>query len=220
MDVTTHLRETLEHIEKPSTELIDKYIKLFNNNLRYKPADDAINKLFSAFPNNKEVEEILLKISVINDLYSTNILATFKMAEHIQKLDIDGMLRVGNLDVVNQIATGHDIRRTKTKTELNLYSFATKYCNWHNQESYAIYDSFVEKILLAFNRKFKFCDFKQTDLKDFRKFKRILDEFIKHFDLQKHSLKEIDKFLWIYGKEKFPPSYARLNTQNNENNIN
>ncbi len=214
MAVTTDLRETLEHIKKPSTELIDKYIKLFNNDLGYKCTDDAINKLFSVFPNNNEVEYILLKISVINDLYSTNIFATFKMAEHIQKLDIDRMLRVGNLDVVSQIATGHGIRRKKTNTELNLYSFATKYCSKHNQDIYAIYDSFVEKILIAFKRKFKFSDFKRTDLKDFRKFKRILDEFIKHFDLQNHSLREIDNFLWIYGKEKFPPSYARLNTQN------
>lgn len=206
------MRETLEHIEKPSTELIDKYMKLFNNDLRYKTADDAINKLFFAFPNNEKVEDILLKISVINDLYSTNILATYKMAEHIQKLDIDRMLSVGDLDLVNQIATGHNIRRKKTKTELNLYSFATKYCNWHYQEDYAIYDSFVEKILIAYKRKFKFYDFKKADLKDYRKFKRILDEFVKSFDLQKHSLKEIDKFLWFYGKKKFPPSYAKSNT--------
>ena len=203
------MRETLEHIERPSTELIDKYIKLFNNDLRYKPADDAINKLFSAFPSNKEVEDILLKISVINDLYSTNILATFKMAKHIQKLDIDKKLRDGNLDIVNEIATGHNIRRKKTNTELNLYSFATKYCNWHNQDSFAIYDSFVDKILIAFKKKYLFSDFKQSDLKDFRKFKRILDDFVIFFNLQSHSLKEIDKFLWIYGKEKFPPNYSK-----------
>ncbi len=201
------MRETLEHIEKPSTELIDKYIRMFNNDLRYKPADDAINKLFAAFPNNKNVEDILLKISVINDLYSTNILATFKMAEHIQKLNIDKKLKEGNLDLVNEIATGHEIRRKKTNTELNLYSFATKYCNWHNQDSYAIYDSFVDKILIAFKKKFQFSDFKQAELKDFRKFKQILDDFIEYFNLQKHSLKEVDKFLWIYGKEKFPPNY-------------
>lgn len=200
---------TFEHIEKPSTKLIDSYIEMFNNDVRYKPADDAINKLFSAFPNNKAVEDILLKISVINDLYSTNILATFKMAEHIQRLNIDEKLREGNLDVVNQIATGHEIRRKKTNTELNLYSFATKYCNWHNQDSYAIYDSFVDKILIAFKKKYGFSDFKQSDLKDFRKFKSILDDFIRHFNLQKHSLKEIDKFLWIYGKEKFPPNYSK-----------
>ena len=140
------MKNTLEHIERPSTELIDKYIEMFDNDVRYKPADDAINKLFSAFPDNKEVEDILLKISVINDLYSTNILATFKMAEHIQKLNIDQRLKDGDLDLVNQIATGHEIRRKKTNTELNLYSFATKYCSWHNQDSYAIYDSFVHKI--------------------------------------------------------------------------
>ena len=182
---------------------------MFNNDLRYKLADDAINKLFSAFPENKKVEDILLKISVINDLYSTNILATYQMAVHIQKLDIDTKLRAGNIDVVNEIATGHNIIRKDINTELNFYSFATKYCNWHNQDDYAIYDRFVSKTLTAYNKEYSFSNFKQTDLKDFRKFKQILEDFKKHFNLNKHNLKEIDKFLWVYGKKNFPSNYQK-----------
>ena len=195
------------NIENPTNKLLDKYIDKFNKDKRYKPADNAIMNLFAAFPDNKKLEDILLKISVINDLYSTNILGTFKMAEHIKRLNIDKQLQSGNPDVVNEIAKGHGIKTKKNNTELNFYSFATKYCNWHNQDSYAIYDSFVEKVLLAYKRKDNFSDFKQNDLKVFRKFKKIITDFADFYGLTKHNLKEIDKFLWIYGKEKFPANY-------------
>lgn len=201
------------NIENPTNKLLDKYIDKFNKDKRYKPADNAIMNLFAAFPNNKKLEDILLKISVINDLYSTNILGTFKMAEHIKQLNIDKQLQIGNPDLVNKIAMGHGIKTKKNNTELNFYSFATKYCNWHNQDSYAIYDSFVEKVLLAYKRKDNFSDFKQADLKVFRKFKKIIDDFAEFYGLTKHNLKEIDKFLWIYGKEKFPTNYNSKNNQ-------
>lgn len=95
--------------EAPSTDLIERYVNKFNVDDRYYTADQAIIKLFEAFPENKILEDILLKISVINDLYSTNIYGTFKMAKHIQQLEIDDGLRKGNPDIVNNIATGHDI---------------------------------------------------------------------------------------------------------------
>jgi len=196
-------------LETPTNELLDKYINQFNNDERYSSADQAIINLFQAFPENKKLEDILLKISVINDLYSTNILGTYKMANHIQQLQIDLDLKSGNAEVVNRIATGHGIKTKKNNKELNFYSFATKYCNWHYTKSYAIYDSFVEKVLLAYKRRDKFYDFTKLDLKDFTKFKLIIEKFVNHYSLSKHGLKHIDKFLWIYGKEKFPASYMK-----------
>lgn len=196
-------------LEKPDNELVHKYIAKFHREKRYESADKAIINLFSAFPDNKKVEDIRLKICVINDLYSTNIFDTYKMSEHIKKLNLDTKLKNGNPEVVNEIATGHGIRRKKTNKEINLYSFATKYCNWHNQESYTIYDSFVEKVLLAFKKQDDFFDFKNDDLRDFVKFKNIIQEFIKAYKLTNYNLKEIDKFLWIYGKEKFPTNYDK-----------
>ena len=199
----------MEKIEKPTNKLIENYIKKFNNDKRYKLADDAINKLFLAFPNNRNIEDVILKISVLNDLYSTNIYGTYKLAEHILKLDIDNKLKNGNPELVNEIAKGHEIRTKKYNTEINFYSFATKYCNWHNQDKYAIYDSFVDKILMAYKKKDKFSNFKQTDLKDYKRFKEIIKDFSEYYNLTKHNLKEIDKFLWIYGKEKFPANYGK-----------
>jgi hypothetical protein len=195
------------NLQKPTNDFLDQYINKYKNDDRHYLSDQAIINLFQAFPHNKKTEDILLKISVINDLYSTNIFGTFLMAKHIQQLDIDEELSKGNPEIVRQIATGHNIRLKNTNRELNFYSFATKYCNWHNRESYSIYDSFVDKILMTYKRKDNFSIFKQTDLKDFNEFKRIIQDFIKFYGLTRYNLKEIDKFLWIYGKEMFPVNY-------------
>ena len=197
----------MKQLITPSNLLINKYIKLFNEDERYYPADQAIINLFKAFPENKKLEDILLKISVINDLYSTNIFGTFKMAKHILQLDIDKKLKKGSSEAVGMISKGHGIKTSKNNTERKFYSFATKYCNWHNRESYAIYDQYVEKILIAYQKKDGFSSFKKDDLKDFKKFKMVIGDFISFYDLTEYDLKEIDKFLWIYGKEMFPPNY-------------
>jgi hypothetical protein len=194
-------------MQKPTNELVEEYIDKFNKDERYFPADQAIINLFESFPENKKLEDILLKISVINDLYSTNILGTFIMAKHIQKLQIDQGLKVGDPHLVNEIALGHGIKSKRFNKEINFYSFATKYCNWHNRDNYAIYDSFVEKVLIAYQRKDSFSIFKKSDLKNFVKFKSIIFDFMNFYGLSRQNLKGIDKFLWIYGKEKFPASY-------------
>lgn len=193
-------------LEKPTNLLVAKYIEKFNNDDRYYPADQAIIKLFNALPENKTLEDVLLKISVLNDMYSTNIFATYRLAIHILGLNIDQKLQNGDPNAVTQIASGHGIT-TKNGTELNFYSFATKYCNWHNRDAYAIFDSFVEKVLIAYKKQDHFSEFRNSDLKDFSKFKQTIQDFIGFYTLTDYNLKEIDKFLWIYGKEKFPVKY-------------
>ena len=199
----------MSNLQTPTNELIDEYIAKFNSDERYYRADQAIINLFDAFPENKHLEHILLKISVINNLYSTNILGTFNMAKHIQRLDIDSDLKNGDPNLVNKISSGHGIVSKKNNTEINFYSFATKYCNWHNRDKYAIYDSFVRKLLMAYKRNDNFSAFAEADLKDFIKFKQVVLDFKQFYNLTEHSLKQIDKFLWIYGKEKFPANYGQ-----------
>jgi hypothetical protein len=199
----------MTHLETPTNELVDIYIGKFNNDKRYLLADRAIINLFHVFPENKKLEDILLKISVINDLYSTNIFGTFILAKHILQLNIDNGLENADPTIVSKIAIGHGISKPKGSGDRNFYSFATKYCNWHNKDAYPIYDNFVEKILIAYRNQDNFSNFKNSDLKDFRRFKEIIASFRLNYCLTKHNLKEIDKFLWIYGKTKFPNSYEQ-----------
>ncbi len=195
----------IKTLKTPTNKLVETYNNKFNKSERYFIADQAIINLFEKFPENKKLEDILLKTTVINDLYSTNIYATFLMATHIQNLQIDDSLMAGNPTIVNKIAMGSGIGKSKNKKGINFYSFATKYCNWHNKEAYPIYDGFVGKILLAYRRKDKFSKFKNADLRIYARFKQIVTDFQNRYSLTGHNLKEIDKFLWFYGKETFPP---------------
>ena len=64
-------------------------------------------------------------------------------------------------------------------------------------------------MLVYFKNKDKFAKFKKDDLKDYVKFKNILIEFKKFYDIEEYSLRDIDKYLWIAGKEYFPKKYYR-----------
>lgn len=187
----------------PNEKIIIRYVKKFENDERYSLADKIIKKLIGRFSSNKKLDDILVKVSVINNLYSTNVFATFRLAKHIQSSNLDSLIKKGNPLAVQKIANGHKINSTKNKKEIYFYSFATKYCNWHNQDSYPIYDKYVEKILIAYRKQDNFSKFRKYDLKTYDEFKRVMLDFKKFYSLQKHNLKEIDKFLWIYGKEKF-----------------
>ena len=53
----------------------------------------------------------------------------------------------------------------------------------------------------------RFASFRTEELKDYRRFKNILTAFRSYYSLEQFSLKEIDKYLWQFGKEYFPKSY-------------
>ena len=185
-------------LARPTSDLLRRYIEQFEKDERYYVGDQAIIRLFKLLPSNKDLEDVLLKLSVVNDLYSTNIFATFKMAKHIQSLGVDGELANHSPEVVNRIA---DV--TISGKSYRFFSFATKYCSWHDQDNYPISDSFVERLLLTYQYQYGFAQFEKTDLRDYPRFKGIVEQFQRHFGLLDFGLKRLDKFLWLYGKEKF-----------------
>ena len=88
-----------------------------------------------------------------------------------------------------------------------VHHVASKYCSHHNPEAYPIYDSYVDEVLRYFRDLDRFASFRTEELKDYRRFKGILIDFRSYYGLEQFSLKEIDKYLWQFGKEYFPKSY-------------
>lgn len=121
----------------------------------------------------------------------------YEMTKHILKLNIDKDLQNKSLELISKIA---DFTNQKGERKV-LYSFATKYCFFHNPSFYIIYDSFVEKKLKSLNNKNKFYDFAQKDIKDYAKFMAIFKSFKSFYGLEAFSNRELDHFLWISGKE-------------------
>ena len=52
-----------------------------------------------------------------------------------------------------------------------------------------------------------FSNFKRDDLKEYPKFKQILIEFKKYYDIDDYNLIDIDNYLWQLGKEYYPNNY-------------
>lgn len=189
---------------RPSCEEVDRYLLAWEQLENYALQESALNKLFyQTYPDNKDIDDVLVKVSVLNDFYSTNIFSPFKVAKHIIDLDIDERLAAGDVTLVNEIARV-DMDNGTVK---NFYSFATKYCSHHKPLNFPIYDSYVDRLLRYFRDVDGFYSFNNHDLKDYVKFKKILLEFSKFYNLESYNLKDIDKYLWQLGKEKFPKKY-------------
>lgn len=167
----------------------------------YAAQERAVNRVFKNYPENNDLAEILIKVCVLNDLYSTNILSTFKMAQHIFDLKIDSRLAAKDLTVVNDIAL-LDVGNGKTR---NFYSFATKYCCHQNQDAYPIYDFYVAQLLTYYAQVDKFDTFKPLDLRNYPRYCEVLQNFREHYALnsKEFTTRELDAYLWRLGKKVF-----------------
>jgi len=183
-------------------ELLNQYIKKFEEYASNTHYDNVVRRVFNENKHNGDIEAVLLKVSVLNSLYRTNIFDVYKMAKHIVGLarnhNLDDLLNSGDLKAVELIRHGHGIKRKKNNKELDLYSFATKYCHWSNPESYPIYDTNVYKALMSLKRKKLINNFKSNDLWNIEKFKKIIDIIMEKSGIT--SYKKIDQVLWGYGK--------------------
>ena len=190
-------------VPQPTPAQIRKYIKRWDTLEDYVLQEASLNRLFQVLcPKNISIEDVLLKVSALNDFYSTNIFKTYPVAKRILKLDIDGRIKSGDLTLVNQIA-----KVTISGSQKNFYSFASKYCNHHNPEAFPIYDSYVKKMLMHFKRVDKYEPFKVDDLKEYKRFVEVINRFREFYGLQEYSLRQIDIYLWLAGKEYFPNKY-------------
>ena len=191
-------------IPRPNKSVIEEYlIKWDNLEEHYIWQESSLDKLFHKdYKYNTDLNEILIKCSCLNDFYSTNIFLIYPVAKNISDLNIDKRLEQGDPSLVNDIARVNISGKEKT-----FYSFASKYCSHHNNIEFPIYDYFVDKMLVYFQKKDKFSNFKKDDLKDYVKFKNILIDFKKYYDIDEFNLRDIDKYLWIAGKEYFPKKY-------------
>lgn len=191
-----------DNVPEPSVEQVEKYLKKWNELEVYSSHEDALNKVFGDYSSNEELVNILIKCSVLNDFYSTNIFKIYPVAKHIRNLKIDTRLKDGDPTLVNEIAKITIGGKTK-----NFYSFASKFCSHHNEQDFPIYDSYVHKVLKYYRDVNRFYDFEENDLWVYPKFKNILIKFKEFYKLKKYNFKELDKYLWQLGKEYFLKKY-------------
>lgn len=190
----------LEH-HFPSPEKLKAYIERWNTLKDYVNQERALDKLYRELcPNNRCIEDILIKCSALNDFYSTNIFKVHNVAQHYMNMNIDSRLAKNDLSLVG------DLSRVKiNEKSFCFYSFASKYCSHHRPDVYPIYDSYVHMTLDYFKKRDHFSTYKSSELKDYETYCNIIQSFKSFYNLDSFSVKDLDKYLWQLGKDAFNP---------------
>lgn len=186
----------------PTTGEVDKYLHQWDDLENYVNQEKALDKLFFQLcKTNVDLSDILIKCSALNDFYSTNIFDIHSVAKHIFRIPrIDERLVQGDLSLIDEIS---HVEVGKDKKEHCFYSFASKYCSHHQPFKYAIFDNYVEKVLVYFRKRDHFFEFQNEELRYYPSFISIVRKFQKYYGLEDYNLKQIDKYLWQLGKEYY-----------------
>jgi len=185
-------------VPTPTPDLVREYIEKWKADRNFVLADACIRDLFSLYPLNTDIRHILVKISVINQLFNTNIFAPIPVAKHIVGLNVDQLFKSESLFVVDKIAEVSIGEKNRS-----FYSFATKYAHYHVPNIYAIYDSYVARVITHFGV-LNGIRFSRNDLRKYTTYSLTIAWFRGQYGLKEFSVRELDIFLWIFGKQYFP----------------
>lgn len=120
----------------------------------YGPEERMICSFFNRFPTNTDETIVAAKVAIIDTTNNTNIsmykskMSLCDVAKIIVGInDFDKRVESGDETLVEEIA-----RTSKRKYGINLFSFASKYCCYHNvhvykKDDYSIFDIIVKKNL-------------------------------------------------------------------------
>jgi hypothetical protein len=193
------MKQNFMHI---NNSIIKACSEVFLRHPRYSIADMAIQKVVEGMPNNTSLPEVIAKVSIIKSLYVTPFYDVMSLSEHIiNNSGFDLYLDSGNPKSVEIVRSGHGIRLKKTGKEIDLYSFATKYCSFHNPEAYPIFYGFVGDLLFRLNLQYGWISkLYKYELNDYSKFKNLLDCFVNYFEIGLHGYKMLDQGIWVFAK--------------------
>lgn len=191
--------------------------------------EEIFNKIRKSVANGKSPcrQDVETAVFLLDGIYHTNLNNHLQIAEMVYKLLLYGLLQRilkpreivkesdnEAIECVDAIARAGKIIN---KNNYYNYSFSTKFCHWLNPNGFPIYDSIASGLLVYYlcsedcediirnrpNLLIKKIKGAQFGLEVLGKYSNYVDAyklFMKQYKLEECSLKEIDVFLWTYGK--------------------
>jgi hypothetical protein len=191
--------------ERPDEKNAEKYWDQWQE-AGYDIIDNAIRSAFLEV-NNTDIKIVRARVTLVNSLYHTHISDIEKVSKHIVEKAINEGLdskimsseECKNKEAVELISNVQKLHLPRNV--VSIYSFATKYCSFHNPTKFPIYDSNVEWVL-KYYRKNGPLEFKKVeDLKNYSIFKKVIDDFMEYYGWDsKYKYKKIDEYLWELGR--------------------
>lgn len=216
-------KEKVFVIKDLDNKILDEaYDKAVVKDHTYSNENKLIKDVLLRFPDNNDVNIVAMKIALIDVTNSTHLhqyktnINLLELAEFItnKNLDFDNRVKLGDESLVVDIA--------KNIGKINLFSFASKYCFYHNtmlykKDDYAKFDGIVKDCLPLYAQKYNvsYKDEKLTTrtLENLRKtfnyseFKKIVKDVLKSITTS-NKIAKFDAVMWYYNRSK----------QNKENN--
>jgi len=173
------------------------YVEKWQQNEALTSAESIIFEAVQENMSNRSFMSELRVVILINGLYSAGVKDVVAMSRHIGNHgEIVDIISQGDAEAVERIAK---YRTGIESKEVRNYSFATKYCYFHNPERFPIYDKCMDDQLWA--SKDRIGVFKRKELKRYEFFRQKVDDFIKVFSLEQ-SYTKVDHYLWLKKKEE------------------
>lgn len=134
-----------------TNETIEEATALVQNTDNYGPENELITRCLIKFPLNTDPDLVAMKVGLIDITNSTHLsqhksrISMVELAEVISSIpDVDARIAAGDPEVVNEIA--------RSNGNINLFSFASKYCCYHNRnlygrDDYSILDTVLKEYL-------------------------------------------------------------------------
>lgn len=134
-----------------TNESIEEAERMVQETDNYGPENDLISRCLQKFPYNTDPDLVAMKVGLIDITNSTHLsqhkskISMAELANIIAAIpDIDDRIAAGDPEVVNEIA--------RSNGKINLFSFASKYCCYHNRnlygkDDYSILDTVLKEYL-------------------------------------------------------------------------
>lgn len=185
---------------KFSNNDLEKFHKAVLEDDKYGSENILIKQILEKYPTNTSREIVAMKISLIDVTNSTN-LSRYKSKISLSDLttvickieDFDKRVENGDPTLVKEIAN---------QKRINLFSFATKYCCYHNyiiykRDDYSIYDGILKSNLK------KYIDVKENQIEKWRKncdyesYHNLIGEILSNNNIDiKDKRRKFDHFVW------------------------
>lgn len=134
-----------------NAETLEEAERVVEETDNYGPENQMITRCLRKYPLNTEPDLVAMKVGLIDITNSTHLsqhksnISMVELSNTIAAIpDIDKRIAVGDPEVVNEIA--------RSNGKINLFSFATKYCCYHNRnlygrDDYSILDTVLKEYL-------------------------------------------------------------------------
>lgn len=142
---------------KFTEEELDETARRVKSDLRYGEEAEIISSCFNKFPENEDSDIIAMKIALIDMTNSTNLnkhlgkIHLIRLIDKIKKCNFDERVAISDISLVGELA----------KNEINLFSFFSKYCLYHNyyvckKDDFVIFDGIMQKYVGKFISQYEY----------------------------------------------------------------